>query len=605
MKKIFGNLLLTLPTFVVLLLLATSAKTFAQEVSAQKEAETPLTTLPPALEANLTGSATPETQAESKPSVIKTAPLSPIAQVPVLQPTTSTPNSDLGQVTSVSQLSDVQPTDWAFQALQSLVERYGVIAGYPDGTFKGNRALTRYEFAAGLNAALDRLNELIATSTADLVKREDLNTLQKLQEQFSAELATLRGRVDSLEARSAKLEATQFSTTTKLQGLAQFFLADTFGNRVGTNRDNTNTFLGYRATLALQTSFTGRDQLTTSLTASNFVALGGATAVGGTPLTGTNQTRFNTERMNFFADNSVYLDRLFYRFPFGKNTTVWVGARALQPVTFAPTLNPLVGNAQTGTLSRFGLFNPVIYRPGFDGAGLAFAHKFSNQLQFNAGYIVDDALGSNPGGNATNTGGLFGNAYEALAQLTFTPSRSLDISFAYARKYFPTPVSPGPNGATVVAPGSGYNITGGTGTANASRPFGLAPTSSDNFGLQVNWKASNAFHIGGWFGYTQAHQEGTSNDATIINAALTLALPDLGKKGNLAGFVFGIPPKVTSNDVAARRDNDTSFHIEGFYTHRFNDNISVTPTLFVITNPEANANNDPIWVGALRTTFTF
>ncbi|BAY66115.1 hypothetical protein NIES22_62280 [Calothrix brevissima NIES-22] len=581
--------MLALPTFLVLFLLADSARVFAQDV--------PVQTSPPtdknAVEANLTTPA-------------KTDSLSPVAQVPVVQPTASTPNDDLGQVTSVSQLSDVQPTDWAFQALQSLVERYGVIAGYPDGTFKGNRALTRYEFAAGLNAALDRLNELIATSTADLVKREDLDTLRKLQEQFAAELATLRGRVDSLEARSAKLEATQFSTTTKLQGLAQFFLADSFGNRVGTNRDGTNTFLGYRATLALQTSFTGKDQLTTSLTASNFVALGGATAVGGTPLTGTNQTRFNTERSTgYAADNNLYLDRLFYRFPFGKNTTVWIGARALQPVTFAPTLNPLVGNAQTGTLSRFGLFNPVIYRPGFDGAGLAFAHKFSNQLQFNAGYIFDDALGSNPSGNATNAGGLFGNSYEALAQLTFSPSRSLDISFAYARKYFPTPVSPGPVGSVTVAPGSGYNITGGTGTANAGRPFGLAPTSSDNFGLQVNWKASSAFHIGGWFGYTQAHQEGTSNDATIINAALTLALPDLGKKGNLAGFVFGIPPKVTSNDVATRRDNDTSFHIEGFYTYRFNDNISVTPTLFVITNPEANSNNDPIWVGAVRTTFTF
>jgi len=56
------------------------------------------------------------------------------------------------QVTSVSQFSDVQPTDWAFQALQSLVERYGCIAGYPNGTYRGNRALTRYEFAAGLNA---------------------------------------------------------------------------------------------------------------------------------------------------------------------------------------------------------------------------------------------------------------------------------------------------------------------------------------------------------------------------------------------------------------------------------------------------------------------
>jgi hypothetical protein len=79
----------------------------------------------------------------------------------------------IAQVTSVSQLSDVQPTDWAFQALQSLVERYGCIAGYPDGTYRGNRAMTRYEFAAGLNACLDRVNELIAAATADLVRRED------------------------------------------------------------------------------------------------------------------------------------------------------------------------------------------------------------------------------------------------------------------------------------------------------------------------------------------------------------------------------------------------------------------------------------------------
>ncbi|WP_240041656.1 iron uptake porin, partial [Okeania hirsuta] len=81
--------------------------------------------------------------------------------------------SELDQVTSVSQLSDIQPTDWAFQALQSLVERYGCIAGYPDGTYKGNRAMTRYEFAAGLNACLDRMTELIGQSTVDLATRED------------------------------------------------------------------------------------------------------------------------------------------------------------------------------------------------------------------------------------------------------------------------------------------------------------------------------------------------------------------------------------------------------------------------------------------------
>ena len=128
----------------------------------------------------------------------------------------SADDEPMPQVTSVSQLSDVQPTEWAFQALQSLVERYGCIAGYPDRTFRGNRALTRYEFAAGLNACLDRINELIAAGTADLVKKEDLIVLQRLQEEFAAELATLRGRVGALEAQTATLERQQFSTTTRL-----------------------------------------------------------------------------------------------------------------------------------------------------------------------------------------------------------------------------------------------------------------------------------------------------------------------------------------------------------------------------------------------------
>ena len=75
--------------------------------------------------------------------------ISPAAanEVSVASLTDGNKMADLGQVTSVSQLSDVKPTDWAFQALQSLVERYGCIAGYPDKTYRGNRAMTRYEFA--------------------------------------------------------------------------------------------------------------------------------------------------------------------------------------------------------------------------------------------------------------------------------------------------------------------------------------------------------------------------------------------------------------------------------------------------------------------------
>ncbi len=91
-----------------------------------------------------------------------------------LEPATESADTlnGMDQVTSITQLTDVKPTDWAFQALQSLVERYGCIVGYPDKTFRGNRALSRYEFAAGVNACLDRINELLAAATADLVKKK-------------------------------------------------------------------------------------------------------------------------------------------------------------------------------------------------------------------------------------------------------------------------------------------------------------------------------------------------------------------------------------------------------------------------------------------------
>jgi hypothetical protein len=211
----------------------------------------------------------------------------PMAQDSADRPDSSADTQDsaddepMPQVTSVSQLSDVQPTEWAFQALQSLVERYGCIAGYPARTFRGNRALTRYEFAAGLNACLDRINELIAAGTADLVKKEDLTVLQRLQEEFAAELATLRGRVGALEAQTATLERQQFSTTTRLTGENVFGIVSVLGGdrADGTEADRIPTF-GYRVRLNLETSFTGKDQLTTRFQANNVTPLGGTTVTG-------------------------------------------------------------------------------------------------------------------------------------------------------------------------------------------------------------------------------------------------------------------------------------------------------------------------------------
>jgi hypothetical protein len=198
----------------------------------------------------------------SNRELLNREPIAP-EQLSRLSPNRTT---SIAQITAVSQLSDVQPTDWAFQALQSLVERYGCIAGYPDSTYRGQRTLSRYEFAAGLNACLDRITDLITTATADAVTREDLAALERLQQEFATELAVLRGRVDALEARVSELQANQFSTTTKLTGEIVLGLADIFGGVEETN----NTILGSRARLLFETSFNGEDLLRARLQAANF-----------------------------------------------------------------------------------------------------------------------------------------------------------------------------------------------------------------------------------------------------------------------------------------------------------------------------------------------
>jgi porin len=202
-------------------------------------------------------------------SLTSSATTNQSAQVTNGQQSSAMADTSTVQVTSVSQLSDVQPSDWVYQALQSLIERYGVVTGYPNNTYRGDRAMTRYEFAAGLNAALERVNELIAAGVADKVLRDDLPTLQRLQVELAEELAILQGRIDTLEARNAELESNQFSTTTKLTGQALFavnaggFSGDRLVSPTGAEiaNDKPNATVLYRASLDFNTSFFGNDLL--------------------------------------------------------------------------------------------------------------------------------------------------------------------------------------------------------------------------------------------------------------------------------------------------------------------------------------------------------
>jgi hypothetical protein len=523
-------------------------------------------------------------------------------------------SNSLDQVTSVSQFSDVQPTDWAFQALQSLVERYGCVAGYPNGTFRGNRALSRYEFAAGLNSCLDRVNELIATATADMVSKQDLATLQRLQEEYSTELATIRGQVDALEARTGELEANQFSTTTKLSGEAIFSVSQAFGDKVAfadktTANANTpaknvdldsNATFSDRVRLTLNSSFTGTDQLQTRLNAININP--NSVGTGGT---GTGMTRLGYDGSTTTANNnnSITIDKLNYSFNLSKAIRVKIDATGAELNENVNVFNPDFRSSGSGSLSRYGRFSPI-YRQAGDGAGLTVNVTPNDKLALSAAYF---ATGRDNNANDPSPGkGLFDGNNTIFGQLALKPTKAINLGLTYAHSY----------------QNNAFNLFGSTGSAVANNPFnsiGVTATAieANHYGVQVSLQPTAKITLGGSAGYTTASTLKAAAPASTETWywATTLGIKDFGKEGNTLGLIFGQSPKISEATVSGKsvlstlkttgRESSNSYHAEGLYKIKLSDNILVTPGVLVIFNPENNDKNSTEYVGTLRTTFTF
>jgi hypothetical protein len=492
------------------------------------------------------------------------------------------PSAVAQNVTSVSQLSDVRPTDWAFTALQSLVERYGCIAGYPDSTFRGKQATSRYEFAAGLNACLDKINEIISAGLADKVSKEDLATLQKLQEEFAAELATLRGRVDALDAKTAKLEAQQFSTTTKLRGEAVMALAAA-SDGVGAPFDRTNTIFSYRVRLNLDTSFTGKDLLRTRLQASNTPNIG--------PSLNNGTNSWNANRLSFesgAADNQFSINRLFYRFPIGDNITAYVAPIGAPEDVISP-LNPLESDSQ-GTISRFGRFNPLIRIATTPGTGLAVAglnFKFSDKVSLELAYTAANAA------SATEQGGVTGGSTKIAAQFVFKPADVLTLGVGYANAY-----------TVGNSLGSGLNVDSiGASVINAA---GISGIRSNTVVGSLIWDITKKFTFNTWGSWTFADTTGATTASTTFTSWMAaISGKDLFTEGDLAALAFGQPLYRSSVGGVATSSTDTPYHLEALYRFRVSKNISITPGVYFVFNQNSASANGTATVGVIRTTFSF
>jgi hypothetical protein len=103
--------------------------------------------------------------------------------------------------------ADVPTNHWAYDAIAELAAK-GLIEGYPDGTFKGDRAMTRYEMAMVVARLLARIESIqIPAPPKPEVTKADLEAIQRLVNEFRAELAALGVRVTAIEEELNAIKA--------------------------------------------------------------------------------------------------------------------------------------------------------------------------------------------------------------------------------------------------------------------------------------------------------------------------------------------------------------------------------------------------------------
>ncbi|KYC37225.1 porin [Scytonema hofmannii PCC 7110] len=536
----------------------------------------------------------------------------------------------MSQVTNTSQLQDISPGDWAYEALLSLIDRYGCIQKYPDGTYRGNRAISRYEFAAGLNACLQQIEKLIAVSSTEFVSKEDLATLQRLTDEFKTELTTLDKRVDRLEEQVTLLDRQQFSTTTKLSGLAWFNLtgASAGGNvkaettdlsginndlalrRPGREngkpavrivRNNPSITFSNLVWLTLDTSFTGKDSLITQLAVgngnspANVFASAGLYDTFGTPF-------FDQSSGVQTGVNQVVLRELAYRFPVGNNIQLVVGLRINWNRYFDD-------NAFTFILTGASSFNsdgiPILSTID-RGAGAVLIWNINKKFQLHLSYLgeSDEYL---PGGlfnSASNPQqGLFNGTNVISSELTFSPSENINLRFIYNRSNIQQ--INGFIGGPIGEPIYGFADDGFGGP--------LRNATADIFGFNFDWRVTPGFGVFGRYAYGSTHLTPVDStkpkgDVNAQSFQLGVAFPDLGKQGALATISYLIPFSVLDGRkflVSGGGDGGVQYEFEMTYFYPLTNNIAIVPAFYLIGNVNNFSDNPNIYVGNIRVQFSF
>ena len=434
--------------------------------------------------------------------------------------------------------SNIQPGDWTFQSIKELAKARGCNVSVP------NRAMSRFEAATLLNSCLANVSEV--------------TTLERsLMDEFSTELATIKGRIDGLETKINNFEAGGFTDTTTMDGKAIFTLGA--AGTVDGNYD-AETLGQYSYTVNLNSSFSGDDNLYVRLKTGNAASWTKSTTYG----TYLSSAKGNTD--------IVKVDKIWYQFPIGEKNTVWIG----------PKIENYYMHAAT----------PSIYQPvtkQFTLGGNGNAYGASTDTGFGWAYNADNgfSISSNVGTKSLTTSGTYPNSTGLLTdesktswatQIGYTqPQYSISLMYnqkynGWTDSYYHTDIGNDDQGGTMNAVGlRGWWRPQETGTAIPSISFGLDSTSYPDGAAAKD--ASDAWFLG-------------------------LNWSDLFTADDKIGIAYGQPTKNESETA----DDPTAWEI--YYSYKVNDSITVTPTLFGGENRNGSNEGD-VHGAVLETTFKF
>ena len=435
---------------------------------------------------------------------------------------------------------NVQPGDWAHQSIKDLVISRGCDINV------GDKALTRFEAATIVNSCLGNVAEVT-------------NVERSLIDEFSSELALLRGRIDGIEARMNEFEAGAFSSTTTLDGKAVFIAGAVDGNATLSSKataQNEAVNAGFVYQMNLNTSFTGDDNLYVRLKTGN-----GLTQFSSTPGTYLNET--NT------GSGTLTVDKIWYTFPVGDKITGTIGPKienyymlAAAPSAYKPKL-----------LKAF----------RFGGHGAAFGASTSTGLGLK--YEGDNGFASSITLNSKG-------ANDGSGFLTEDDENKVNVMAAYTADNYHV-------SATYTTQSHGWDA------------WGYYSTNSITGGD----KDSDGWALRAWFrpdetgtavpsvsvGYDTLSFTNTNTAYTDANGySVAFNWDDIFQADDTIGVAFGQPLK-GSEPTAESTD---PFLWEAYYSFRPNDSIEIMPGIFGGSDVEGSTDED-IFGAMLQTTFKF